>query len=108
MQRTGKLLKNQYDPEALKVPDLLALLAEKDQLLADTQHALDHKNHIIREQQKYITLVEEYLRLAKIRRFGSRSEKLAFQVDLFDEAELEVALGDLEEQLPEEENRKLG
>jgi len=63
------------------------LLAEKDQQLADTQHALDHKNHIIREQQKYITLVEEYLRLAKIRRFGSNSEKLAFQVDLFDEAE---------------------
>jgi len=105
MQRAGKLLKNQHDPETLKVPDLLALLAEKDQQLADTQHALDHKNHIIREQQKYITLVEEYLRLAKIRRFGSSSEKLAFQVDLFDEAELEVALGDLEEQLPEEDTR---
>ncbi len=106
MQRAGKLLKNQYDPGALKVPDLLALLAAKDQQLEDTQHALDRKNDIIREQQKYIKLVEEYLRLAKIRRFGSRSEKLAFQVDLFDEAELEVALGDLEEQLPEEETRK--
>ena len=97
MQKAEKLLNNQQDPGALKVPDLLALLAEKDQQLEDTQHALDRKNDIIREQQKYIKLIEEYLRLAKIRRFGSRSEKLAFQVDLFDEAELEVALGDLEE-----------
>ncbi len=78
MHKTVKPLKNQHDPQALKMPDLLALLAEKDQQLADTQHALDHKNHIIREQQKYIKLVEEYLRLAKIQRFGSRSEKLAF------------------------------
>ena len=106
MQRTGKLLVNQQSSEALSVPDLLALLAEKDRQLVDTQHALDRKNDIICEQQKYITLVEEYLRLAKIRRFGSNSEKLAFQVDLFDEAELEVALGDLEDQLPEEETRK--
>src|SRR5210317_421464 len=105
MQKAVKLHKNQHDPKTLKVPELLTLLAQKDQQLADTQHALDHKNDIIREQQKYITLVEEYLRLAKIQRFGSNSEKLAFQVDLFDEAELEVALGELEEQLPEEETR---
>jgi transposase len=106
MQRTGKLLVNQQSSEALSVPDLLALLAEKDRQLVDTQHALDRKNDIICEQQKYITLVEEYLRLAKIRRFGSNSEKLTFQVDLFDEVELEVAIGDLEEQLPEEETRE--
>lgn len=106
MQKAEKLLNNQHDPQDLKVPGLLALLAEKDRQLADTERALDRKNDIIREQQNYITLVEEYLRLAKIRRFGSSSEKLAFQVDLFDEAELEVALGDLEDQLPEEETRK--
>jgi transposase len=106
MQKAEKLLNNQHDPGALKMPDLLALLAEKDRQLADTERALDRKNDIIREQQKYIKLVEEYLRLAKIRRFGSSSEKLAFQVDLFDEAELEVALGDLEDQLPEEETHK--
>lgn len=106
MQKAEKLLINQHGSQALTVPDLLALLAEKDRQLADSQHALDHKNDIIHEQQKYIALVEEYLRLAKIRRFGSSSEKLAFQVDLFDEAELEVALGDLEDQLPEEETRK--
>ena len=37
-EKGEKLLKNQHDPETLKVPDLLAMLAEKDQKLADTQH----------------------------------------------------------------------
>lgn len=63
--------------------------------------ALDQKDRIIREQQKWLTLLEEKLRLSRLKRFGAHSEKLSFQVDFFDEAELEVALSDLEAQLPE-------
>ena len=87
----------------MSVPELVAELAKKDPLLSDTQQALDNKNHIIHEQQKRIAIVEAYLRLARIQRFGSGSEKMPFQVELFDEAELEVALSDLAEQLPEDE-----
>lgn len=64
--------------------------------------ALEQKDRIIHEQQKLVKLLEEKLRLSRLKRFGANSEKLPFQVDFFDEAELEVALGDLEAQLPEE------
>jgi transposase len=111
MSEAIKIDRNQHDGTALGVSELLTILAEKDrqlaekdQQLSDTQHALNNKNHIIREQQKRIAIVEAYLRLAKIQRFGSSSEKLPFQADIFDEAELDVALGDLAEQLPEDED----
>ena len=73
--------------ERPSVPDLLQALAQKDQIIA--------------EQQKLLRLLEEKLRLAQIQRFAARSEKLPFQADLFDEAELEVALSELEAQLAE-------
>jgi transposase len=104
MQTANNNKKEHPDYSALSVPELLAALAAKDQQLSDTQQALDNKDHIIREQQKRIALVEEYLRLAKIQRYGSSSEKLQFQGDLFDEAELDVAMGDVVDQLPEDED----
>jgi len=64
--------------------------------------ALEQKDHIIHEQQKLLKLLEEKLRLSRLKRFGTNSEKLPFQVDFFDEAELEVALSDIEAQLPED------
>lgn len=96
MQSARKSTGNTQDSASSEVADLLALLAEKER-------QLDNKDHIIREQQKRIALIEEYLRLAKVQRFGASSEKLPFQADIFDEAELEVALGDLEAQLPDDE-----
>ncbi len=72
------------------VPELLQVLEQKD--------------HIIAEQQKLLRLMEEKLRLAKLQRFGVSSEKHPFQVDFFDEAELEIALSDLEQQLPEDQS----
>lgn len=74
------------------VPELLEVLEQKD--------------HIIREQQLLLKLLEEKLRLSRLQRFGASSEKLSFQVDFFDEAELEVALSDLEAQLPEDPSPK--
>lgn len=64
--------------------------------------ALDQKDHIIAEQQKLLRLLQEQLRLAKLKRFGASSEKLPFQGDFFDEAELEVALSEVEGQLPDD------
>jgi len=84
------------------VPDLLQVLAEKDDLIEQKDHLIAEHTRIIAEQQKLLRLMEEQLRLARQRRFGASSEKLSFQGDLFDEAELEVALSEVEAQLPDE------
>jgi len=91
------------DYNALNIAELLALLVEKDVLLASTNSQLGDTQSQVREQKSYINILEEYLRLAKTKQFGASSEKLDVQVDLFDEAELEVALTELEAQLPEDE-----
>lgn len=103
MQTAARQQENQACYDDLPASELLRLLAEKDELLSASQHALETKNHIIREQEKRIALIEEYLRLAKIQRFGASSEKMPFQADIFDEAELEVALSDIADQLPDED-----
>jgi transposase len=117
MQAAIKKQQKQGSYEGLGVSELLAALAEKDQFLEDKSQLLEEKDellhahrkhlndkdHIILEQGKRINLLEEYLRLATVQKFGASSEKLAFQSDLFDEAEIEVALSELEEQLPEDD-----
>jgi transposase len=75
-------------------------------LLEDHKHIIADHKHIIKEQQKLLRLMEEKLRLARQKRFGASSEKLPFQGDFFDEAELEVALGDIEQQIQEQEKSK--
>ena len=98
------------DYAALSAAELRALLTARDRLLDETCELLDvHRKHLedkdqlIGEQAKHIRLLEEYLRLAKVQRFGASSEKLAFQPELFDEAELEVTLGEYEQALAEDE-----
>ncbi|WP_419605053.1 hypothetical protein, partial [Thiolapillus sp.] len=55
-------------PAPLPAADLLRILEEKDRLLAQ-QQALNA------ELRKHILLLEEQLRLARLRKFGARSEK---------------------------------
>jgi transposase len=73
---------------AATVPELLQVIEQRDQIIA--------------EQQKLLALLEEQLRLARQQRYGSSSEKQPHQGDFFDEAELEVVLSDIEAQLPDE------
>ena len=47
-------------------------------------------------------MLEEQLRLATLQKFAAKSEQLAYQIDLFDEAELEQASADIEGQLPDD------
>ena len=58
--------------------------------------------------EKLIRLYEESERLAKIQRFGQSSEKSKFQIDLFDEAELEKSFRDLESEIEKEEASQEG
>ena len=86
---------------AVSVPELLDVIEQKDTLIAEREHVIAERDRVIAEQQKLLKLMEEQLRLARQRRFGSSSEKQPHQGDFFDEAELEVALSDIEAQLPE-------
>lgn len=77
------------------------VIVERDGAIADHQRVIADKEHVIDEQQKLLKLLEEQLRLANQKRFGASSEKLPFQGDFFDEAELEQALSDIEQALAE-------
>jgi len=87
MHRTAKQQVPSSLTTAQTVPELLQVIADRD--------------HVIEELQKLLALKDEQLRLAKQKRFGASSEKLPFQGDFFDEAELEQALSEVEQQLAE-------
>ncbi len=99
MQAAGKTLKKQTVDEPCAVEKLLTEIKQKDQIIA-------HHEQQIAEYEKRIKIFEEAERLAKLRHFGVSSEKTTFQIDFFDEAELEEALSDLEQQLPDEDKPK--
>lgn len=110
MKKAIKTQQNQSNEAAQTIQGLLALLAEKDRQLEEKdsllhvhQKHLSDKEKLIDEQQKYIQLMEEQLRLATLRKFAASSEKMPWQGDFFDEVELEEALVELEEDVPEED-----
>jgi transposase len=98
---------------SLSADELRALLAEKEHLLAESQRGLAEsqrqleakdelvrqKSKLVKDKEKRIALLEAELRLARQQQFGAKSEKVSFQGDFFDEAELEQALLDVEEEL---------
>ena len=120
MKTASDIHLNPSSPAPLPAADLLRILEEKDHLLADQevrlsnqeaelakqQALLKERETLIAEQQKLLRLLEEQLRLARLRKFGARSEKLPFQGELFDEAELEVSLEEVEKELAEAEPKK--
>ena len=120
MKTASDIHLNPSSPAPLPAADLLRILEEKDHLLADQEVRLSHqeaelakqqallkeREALIAEQQKLLRLLEEQLRLARLRRFGSSSEKRPFQGELFDEAELEVSLEEVEKELAEAEPKK--
>lgn len=92
------------DLTSLSVAELHQLLAEKDILIAEREQIIAENHRSLKAKETHISLLEEQLRLARQRRFGSSSEKSTIQGDLFDEAELEQALSDIEQlQLEAEE-----
>lgn len=113
----SSLVDQQQEYAALSKSELLSLLSGKDELIGSHEQdrsdhlqliqsldkALKEKQQLIRAQQQHIEKIEAYLRLSRIQRFGSSSEKMPWQVDLFDEAELAVAISELEAELPEED-----
>ena len=73
-----------------------AELETKDAIIA---HLNIQLTQIVADRDTYKTLADELLRLGKIQRFAASSEKSPYQIDLFDEAELDAAIDDLCEQV---------
>ncbi|NHN40011.1 IS66 family transposase [Pseudomaricurvus alcaniphilus] len=67
---------------------------ELRQLLSERDRALASKEQTISHQERIIKVMEEALRLQKLRLFGKSSEKSPDQVELFNEAEFSVAAED--------------
>jgi len=82
------------------------IIAQLQQTIQAQDEALQQAAERQRKHEHYIQLLEEYLRLARLSQYAAKSEKIPGQGDLFDEAELEVALEEQGEQLPDDEPQK--
>lgn len=74
-------------------------LAEKEDIL---ESQLKQHEETLQRRDNYIAILEELLRHKKIQQFAASSEKQLHQIVLFDEAELEVEMDALCDQLPED------
>ncbi len=86
---------------ATKPTEKQSLISEPE--VSELLQIIQQKDRVIARQQQLLELLEEKLRLSKIKRFGASSEKLSYQKGLFDETELETAFDELEQQFPEQE-----
>jgi len=84
-------LKKQANKADHSVSEQLALLLEKDQIIDDQATIIERKSDVISEQKKRIQILEEALRLTKVKRFSTSSEQ-STQTSLFDEAEAEATI----------------
>ena len=102
MKLAPKTQRKQGDLSGLTVEELLRVIAQQEQRIVEQTVSLSGQNKTIKNHAARIALLEEKLRLATIQKFAAKSEKLAYQIDLFDEAELDLAIADITGQLPDE------
>jgi transposase len=84
------------------IGNLQEQLASKEESLLNRQVQLKQRDETIQRRDNYIAILEELLRHKKIQQFAASSEKQTDQIQLFDEAELEVGIDELREELPED------
>ena len=86
----------------MKTTDLSGLSAAELRLVvAQFQAVIDEQNTALQDAHRRIELLEEMNRLLKTQKFSASSEKSKFQLNLFDESELEAQLDELFDTLPE-------
>jgi len=81
------------------ISDLQEQLVAKEDIL---QRQLKQRDETIERRDNYIAILEELLRHKKIQQFAASSEKQPNQISLFDEAELEVEIDELCDELPDD------
>ena len=92
----GMILKNfpaleHDDSLAFLSPELIADLLEKAQRVDELTQTVELKSEVITSLKKRIQILEEALRLARIKRFSPSSEQSG-QGSLFDDAEVEATI----------------
>ena len=92
----GMILKNfpaleHDDSLAFLSPELIADLLEKAQRVDELTQTVELKSEVITSLKKRIQILEEALRLARIKRFAPSSEQSG-QGSLFDDAEVEATI----------------
>ena len=88
---------------ATSSPDFSSLsAAELVAVINGFQQQLASKEEAIQSRDARIEILEELLRHKKIQQFAASSEKQPNQILLFDEAELEIEIDELREELPED------
>ena len=93
----------------IKTPDLSGLSAAELRLVvAQFQAVIDEQNTALQDAHRRIELLEEMNRLLKTQKFSASSEKSKFQLNLFDESELEAQLDELFDTLPETSDESEG
>ena len=116
MRKAPRARQKQDRSSSLTTVELLAIVAQNERVIAAQKMSLNVQSQQLQSQDQqiqfqgkrieshkaYIALLEERLRLADIQKFCASSEKLAYQIDLFDEVELEQAMADIDIQLPDE------
>src|SRR5699024_5206485 len=81
---------------------VMAQMQQQFQTVIDDQNArLLNQDKALDVAHRRIELLEEINRLLKAQKFSASSEKSKFQLNLFDETELEVLLNELLDALPE-------
>ena len=82
---------NQDDTSAVTLPEALSALLEKAQRVDELTQTVELKSEVISSLKQRIQVLEEALRLSKVKRFAPSSEQ-SQQLTLFDEAEVEATL----------------
>jgi transposase len=79
----------QQDEAAFLLAEQIVLSLEKDRSIEELKLIIEGKSEVISEQQKRIRILEEALRLSRIKRFASSTEQ-SQQDSLFDEPEADT------------------
>lgn len=92
----------QLADQTARLQSQASLIEQHENTIQQHTDIIQQRDQKIRQRDTYIQLLEELLRLKKIQQFAAKSEKLAHQHHLFDEAELETAIDELRDQLPDD------
>lgn len=92
---------NTPDLSSLSAAELRLVVAQYQAVVAEQDGRLVSQGNELKDAHRRIELLEEMNRLLKTQKFSASSEKSTFQLNLFDEAELETQLDELFDVLPE-------
>ena len=79
------------DQSAILLPEMIAELLEKARRVDELTQTVELKSEVIASLKQRIEMLEEALRLSKVKRFAPSSEQSG-QMSLFDDAEVEATV----------------